>query len=162
MDQELIELARRLGETLKTCGLKMATAESCTGGLIAAAMTEIPGSSAWFERGFVTYSNEAKVELLGVNPRTLTEYGAVSAETAREMAAGALEHSRAEWAVAVTGIAGPDGGSDYKPVGTIYMAWQSSSGNLFEEKKLFDGDRRQVRMQTVKEAMSKLILFLQK
>ena len=114
IENDLVELAERLGQVLKAQNKKIATAESCTGGLIAAIITEIPGSSAWFDRGFVTYSNQAKVDMLAVLPETLAKFGAVSAETAQEMAAGALANSQADWSFAVTGIAGPDGGSNDK------------------------------------------------
>src|SRR5262245_38193992 len=119
----LESLARRVGASLKKRKLKLATAESCTGGWISQAVTSVAGSSAWFDRGFVTYSNEAKKELLGVRARTLLRRGAVSRETAKEMASGALERSRAQVAVAVTGIAGPGGGTREKPVGTVCFAW---------------------------------------
>ena len=153
MDNELFELAERLGQSLKAKGHKIATAESCTGGWIAQAITEIPGSSAWFDGGFVTYSNNAKVQMLGVNPKTLEEYGAVSAEVAKQMAAGALANSEADWAVAVTGIAGPDGGSEAKPVGTVYVAWQGKNGGVKVERLQLSGDRHQIRKQAVENAM---------
>src|SRR6267378_6142195 len=116
-------LARRVGARLKNRNLKLATAESCTGGWIAQAVTSVSGSSEWFDRGFVTYSNDAKKELLGVRARTLSRHGAVSEETAREMASGALARSRAQVALAVTGIAGPGGGTRKKPVGLVCFAW---------------------------------------
>ncbi len=122
MDSELDPLARRLGECLAARGWMLATAESCTGGWIAAAVTAIGGSSAWFDRGFVTYSNDAKVDMLGVSPHTLATHGAVSEETVREMAAGALARSRAQLAVAVSGIAGPSGGTAAKSVGMVCLA----------------------------------------
>ena len=153
MDNALFELAERLGQSLKAKGHKIATAESCTGGWIAQAITEIPGSSAWFDGGFVTYSNNAKVQMLGVNPKTLEEYGAVSAEVAKQMAAGALANSEADWAVAVTGIAGPDGGSEAKPVGTVYVAWQGKNGGVKVERLQLSGDRHQIRKQAVENAM---------
>jgi nicotinamide-nucleotide amidase len=153
MDNALFELAERLGQSLKAKGHKIATAESCTGGWIAQAITEVPGSSAWFDRGFVTYSNNAKVQMLGVNPKTLEQYGAVSAEVAKQMAAGALANSEADWAVAVTGIAGPDGGSEAKPVGTVYVAWQGKNGGVKVERLQLSGDRHQIRKQAVENAM---------
>lgn len=149
MEQELFELAEQLGVWLKTNRKTMATAESCTGGWIAQSITEVPGSSAWFDRGFVSYSNAAKVQMLGVNPETLEKYGAVSAETAKEMAMGALNRSDADVAVAVTGIAGPDGGTAEKPVGTVFIAWASKDGGSRVKKCRFYGDRRQIRAQTV-------------
>jgi nicotinamide-nucleotide amidase len=153
MDNELFELAERLGQCLKAKGYKIATAESCTGGWIAQAITEVPGSSVWFDRGFVTYSNNAKVQMLGVNPQTLAEHGAVSAEIAQQMAAGALANSEADWAIAVTGIAGPDGGSEEKPVGTVYIAWQSKARFSKVEKLQLPGNRHQIRRHTVIRAI---------
>jgi nicotinamide-nucleotide amidase len=157
MDNELYELAEQLGYKLKAGGLKIATAESCTGGWIAEVITEVPGSSAWFDRGFVTYSNNAKAEMLDVNPETLAQHGAVSAEIAQQMAAGALANSEADWAVAVTGIAGPDGGSEEKPVGTIYIAWQNKNGLTNVERMQFLGDRNQIRRQTVVKAITSIL-----
>jgi len=159
MDNELFALAERLGQSLKTKGHKIATAESCTGGWIAQALTEVPGSSAWFDRGFVTYSNNAKVQMLGVNPQTLAQNGAVSAEVAKEMAAGALANSEADWAIAVTGIAGPDGGSEEKPVGTVYIAWQNKTGFSKVERLSLSGNRHKVRSQTVKKAIDGMWVF---
>jgi len=153
MESELFELAEQLGRLLKANGKTIATAESCTGGWIAQTITEVPGSSAWFDRGFVTYSNAAKVQMLGVSPQTLEQYGAVSAETATEMVTGALAHSGADVAVAVTGIAGPDGGTQDKPVGTVFIAWAPKSGAAKVVKKQFTGNRRQIREQTVKNAI---------
>ncbi len=123
MTTDTFELAVRLGRALQDRHWTMATAESCTGGLIAGAITDVAGSSAWFDRGFVTYSNAAKVEMLGVRPETLAALGAVSEATAREMAAGALARSGADIAVAVTGVAGPAGGTPEKPVGLVCFAW---------------------------------------
>ncbi len=153
METELLQLAAQLGRSLHENGEKIATAESCTGGWIAQMITEIAGSSAWFDRGFVTYSNAAKVQMLGVKPETLQQYGAVSAETAREMVNGALAHSEATCAIAVTGIAGPDGGTLEKPVGTVYIAWQSKHKATKVIKQQFSGDRHQIRAQTVKIAI---------
>ena len=153
MDKEIIELARLLGGMLKQKGMKMVTAESCTGGGIAQAITEIPGSSAWFDRGFVTYSNEAKVQMLEVKQPTLDQYGAVSKEVAVEMAEGALINSHADLVVSVTGIAGPDGGSELKPVGTVYIAWKIKGENAACILHGFSGDRVHIREQTVKFAL---------
>lgn len=153
MDHEIIALAERLGRQLKAKGAKIATAESCTGGGIAQAITEIPGSSEWFDRGFVTYSNAAKIQMLGVRPETLERHGAVSAETAAEMAAGALARSEADCAIAVTGIAGPGGGTEAKPVGTVFIAWQWRGQEVRISKNLFQGSRRQIRAETVKAAI---------
>lgn len=149
MPQNLIGLAEQLGHFLKTNNKKIATAESCTGGWIAQCITEVPGSSAWFDRGFITYSNSAKIQMLGVLPETLLVHGAVSAETALEMVTGALTHSEADCAISVTGIAGPDGGSKEKPVGTIYIAWQTKNESAKIKKMLFTGTRQQIREQTV-------------
>lgn len=153
MENDLVELAERLGIWLKTKGKKIVTAESCTGGWIAQSITEVPGSSAWFDRGFVTYSNAAKIQMLDVKSGTLEKYGAVSSEAAKEMVMGALERSEAEFAVAVTGIAGPDGGTAEKPVGTVFIAWASRDGGSRVQKFPFQGDRRQIRAQTVRMAI---------
>src|SRR5215831_857510 len=126
----LASLARRVGSRLRRRGLMLATAESCTGGWIAQAVTSVAGSSDWFERGFVTYSNEAKKEMLGVRAATLSRHGAVSEEAAREMASGALKRSGAHVAIAVTGIAGPGGGTREKPVGTVCFAWATKKGAI--------------------------------
>jgi nicotinamide-nucleotide amidase len=158
MEAELLALATQLGLQLKANGKTVATAESCTGGGIAQIITEIAGSSAWFDCGFVTYSNNAKVRMLGVKPTTLEKYGAVSAEVALEMATGALIHSDADCAIAVTGIAGPDGGSIEKPLGTVFIArcYKNESAKII--KKQFLGNRHQVRTQTVKTALEWLLL----
>ena len=134
----------------------LVSAESCTGGWAAQAVTAVAGSSAWFERGFVTYSNEAKIELLGVSADTLARFGAVSEETAREMAQGALAHSHAGFSVAVTGIAGPSGGSTDKPVGMVCFAWASHAGATRAATHCFAGDREAVRRQTVLAALQGL------
>ena len=152
-----LPLAVRVGTVLKASARILATAESCTGGLIAGAITEVAGSSAWFDRGFVTYSNPAKVEMLGVRPRTLATAGAVSEATAAEMAAGALARSRADVAVAVTGIAGPDGGTPDKPVGTVCFAWARRGAAPVTATHHFPGDRAAVRAATVAMALQGLI-----
>ena len=159
MEPELIKLAERVGQCLKAKGHKVATAESCTGGWIAQAITEVPGSSDWFDRGFVIYSNTAKVQMLGVNPETIAQHGAVSAETAREMVAGALAKSESQWAIAVTGIAGPEGGSAEKPVGTVYIAWQSAAGFSTVTRFQFSGTRHQVRKQAVISALEGILTY---
>jgi len=159
MESELFELAEQLGRKLKASGKTIATAESCTGGWIAQTITDVPGSSAWFDRGFVTYSNAAKVQMLGVNPQALEDYGAVSAEIATEMAAGVLAHSDADIAVAVTGIAGPDGGMPEKPVGTVFIAWADINGVANVIKKQLSGNRRQIREKTVKSAIEGVVLL---
>lgn len=161
MDCELDTLAEQLGLQLKGMQLTVATAESCTGGWIAQAITSIPGSSAWFDRGFVTYSNAAKSDMLGVKTATLVKYGAVSAETAAEMVSGALAHSHADIAVSVTGIAGPDGGSVEKPVGTVYVAWQRRHDPPKIERLQLVGDRREIRQATVMKALNGIETLLQ-
>jgi nicotinamide-nucleotide amidase len=150
-------LAKRLGARLKARRLKLATAESCTGGWIAQATTSVAGSSEWFERGFVTYSNPAKKELLGVRARTLSRHGAVSRETARDMAAGALKRSRAQVAIAVTGIAGPGGGTRRKPVGTVCFAWSRKGGAVESVVRRFFGNRERIRRQSVVYALRGLL-----
>ena len=145
-----------LGEALRARGLRLATAESCTGGLIAAACTANAGSSDWFERGFVTYSNEAKTEMLGVPAALIAEHGAVSAEVARAMADGALARSNADLAVAVTGVAGPGGGSKDKPVGTVWLASVRTGRPAQAELLRLQGDRAAVRAQTVERALRRL------
>lgn len=136
---------------------KLALAESCTGGWVAKALTDLAGSSAWFDRGFVTYSNEAKQEMLGVSTTTLDRYGAVSQETVNEMAVGALKNSHADYSLSVSGIAGPDGGTDEKPVGLVWFAWADKKGVLLSDKKIFIGDRNAVREQAVEYALQRLI-----
>jgi nicotinamide-nucleotide amidase len=149
MSDDLQILAARLGERLLARGLRLATAESCTGGWIAKVVTDIAGSSGWFEGGLVTYSNEAKQELLGVTAATLTTQGAVSEATVREMVAGALARSRADLALAVSGIAGPGGGSPEKPVGTVWFAWGVRNGPVVARREQLAGDRTEVRRQSV-------------
>ena len=142
------ELAKRLGARLKRANEMLATAESCTGGWVAQVVTSVAGSSAWFERGFVTYSNAAKQELLGVRAETLRAHGAVSEETAREMARGALERSQGTIAVSITGVAGPAGGTPEKPVGTVCFAW-ARGDQVRSETRRFAGDRESIRRQSV-------------
>jgi len=137
----------------------LATAESCTGGLIAAACTDLAGSSAWFERGFVTYSNQAKTSMLGVAAALIASHGAVSEEVARAMAQGAVAHSPAQVAVAVTGVAGPTGGSRAKPVGTVWFGFMVD-GRLSSEMQRFGGDRAAVRAATVQHALQRLVQLL--
>jgi len=156
-ESETLALAAELGRRLAARGAFAATAESCTGGLVAGAITAIPGSSGWFDRGFVTYSNEAKLELLGVDPRTLERHGAVSEATARAMAEGAIQASRAQVAVAVTGIAGPDGGTPAKPVGMVCFAWAGREGPVTAATHHFPGDREAVRRASVVVAVRGLI-----
>jgi len=152
-------LAAQVGQALKAAGAKLATAESCTGGWVAQSLTSIAGSSDWFERGYVTYSNAAKQEDLGVPARTLEGHGAVSEETARAMATGALKKTGADATVAVTGIAGPGGGSPAKPVGTVCFAWVRG-GKIRSETKRFDGDRESVRRQSVIHALQGVLELL--
>ena len=152
-------LCMQLAEVLLREKIKLATAESCTGGLIAAACTDLSGSSAWFERGFVSYSNYAKADMLGVDAGLIERHGAVSEEVARAMARGAVAHSRAQIAVAVTGVAGPTGGSRDKPVGTVWFGW-NIQGQLYSEVQHFDGDRAAVRAATVHHALRQLLKHL--
>ena len=152
-------LCALLAEALLKKGFKLVTAESCTGGMIAAACTDLAGSSAWFERGFVTYSNDAKTELLGVEERVLRRAGAVCGPVAQAMAEGALAHSRAQVAVAVTGVAGPTGGSPAKPVGTVWFGF-ALPGQVVTEKCHFEGDRAAVRQATVRHALNRLLALL--
>ncbi|MGE3772564.1 MAG: CinA family protein [Gammaproteobacteria bacterium] len=154
---EIFDLSRTLGERLLARGWLLATAESCTGGGIAAAVTDVAGSSAWFDRGFVTYSNAAKQAMLGVPAATLEAHGAVSEATARAMAAGALARSAARIAVAVTGVAGPSGGSPAKPVGTVWFGYALADGAVHARLHRYDGDRAAVRMCTVARALADLI-----
>lgn len=146
----------KLAALLLARGWKLATAESCTGGMIAAACTDLAGSSDWFERGFVSYSNAAKSELLAVDPALIAAHGAVSEVVARAMAFGAIRHSHAQVSVAVTGVAGPGGGSKAKPVGTVWFGYQVD-GLLTSETRLFSGDRAAVREATVRHALDRLI-----
>ena len=148
-----------LAAALRARGWRLATAESCTGGLIAAACTSVAGSSDWFERGFVTYSNEAKSELLGVDAALIAAEGAVSESVVRAMAEGALAHSPADLAVAVTGIAGPGGGSASKPVGLVWLALAQRGGAVAAERLQLGGDRAAVRAQTVQIALARLLLI---
>ncbi len=152
-------LVTQLAVELKARGQMMVTAESCTGGLIAGACTDISGSSDWFERGFVTYSNAAKSELLGVPAALIAEHGAVSEPVVRAMASGALAHAHAQCSVAVTGVAGPNGGSADKPVGTVWFGWATPEG-VFSERQRFDGDRASVRQATVVHALAGLLTRL--
>jgi nicotinamide-nucleotide amidase len=152
-------LVEALAAALLARGQMLATAESCTGGMIAAACTDLSGSSQWFERGFVTYSNAAKVEQLGVDPSVIAQHGAVSELVARAMAFGAVRHSQAQVSVAVTGVAGPTGGSPDKPVGTVWFGFQVE-GRLVSELRHFDGDRAAVRRQTVEHALRTLVALI--
>jgi nicotinamide-nucleotide amidase len=152
-------LATTLGQRLRAAHAILVTAESCTGGWVAQIVTSVSGSSEWFERGFVTYSNASKQELLGVESATLERHGAVSEETAKEMALGALERSRGTVAVSITGVAGPGGGSAEKPVGTVCFAW-ASDGAARSETRHFAGDRESVRRQSVIHALEGVLKLL--
>jgi len=153
-------LAAQVGGMLKAHGLMLTTAESCTGGGVSQAITEIAGSSSWFERGFVTYSNDSKREMLGVSLDTLIHHGAVSEAVVREMAAGALRHSRAQVSLAVSGIAGPDGGSPDKPVGTVWFAWCVKDRTCVSSLHHFNGNRGEVRAQAVRVALQGVVDLL--
>jgi nicotinamide-nucleotide amidase len=156
-DAELRALAEQVGAALGRAGLTVMTAESCTAGWIAKTLSDIPGCSAWFDCGVAAYSYEAKQGLLGVRPETLLKHGAVSEETVMEMVSGALVHSGASIAVAVTGIAGPTGGTEDKPVGTVWIGWKRRGGYPVARMHHFDGDRESVRRQTVAEALRGLL-----
>ncbi len=153
-------LAAQVGQALKSHGLMLCTAESCTGGGVSQAITEIAGSSAWFERGYVTYSNLSKQQSLDVSAVTLLQYGAVSEATVREMVSGALAHSDAQIALAVSGIAGPDGGSAEKPVGTVWFAWGIEQSECVARAYHLIGDRTSIREQAVKIALEGVLALL--
>ena len=159
-DPVLYKLAEEVGAALKSRRLMLATAESCTGGWIAEAITMVPGSSDWFERGFVTYTYISKREMLGVREATLDKHGAVSEDIVREMVAGALARSRAQVAVAVSGVAGPAGGTPDKPVGFVCFAWGMKDGKPRSESKRFSGDREVVRRQSVEHALKGVLALL--
>lgn len=156
----LDKLAEQLGNSLLARGELLTAAESCTGGWLAQSVTAIAGSSAWFDRGFVTYSNAAKMDMLGVPETTLARHGAVSEPTARAMAQGALAHSLADWSVAITGVAGPSGGSPEKPVGTVCFAWAQKDAGCEAQTCHFAGDRAAVREQSVAHALKGLLARL--
>ena len=153
---DFTSIGMALGKLLLAKGLSLATAESCTGGGIATSLTNIPGASQWFERGFVTYSNEAKKEMLHIPSIIIERHGAVSAETVCAMAQGALVYSHATVSIAVSGVAGPTGGSDNKPVGTVFFAFTGKAFNTEITKKLFKGDRVQIRQQCIEFSLSHL------
>jgi len=159
-DTELNQLAAELGEKLRARGWMLATAESCTGGWIGQLITAQPGSSHWYERGFITYANIAKQEMLGVPADTLEIYGAVSEETASAMAAGALKRSHAQATLAISGIAGPGGGTPQKPVGLVCYGWALSDGTLLSSTCRLDGDREEIRSRAVAAALRGLIDLL--
>ncbi len=153
-------LAIELGALLKTRNLSLVLAESCTGGMVAQAVTSVAGSSAWFDRGFVTYSNQAKIEMLNVSAKTLEKFGSVSEEVAAEMVLGALKNSHSHIAGSITGIAGPDGGSKEKPVGTVSFAWAEISQPVTAITKKFNGNREEIRQQATATLMTGLIELL--
>ncbi len=157
-DIELYDLARQTGQYFLKEHQWLCTAESCTGGWLGKVLTDVVGSSSWYERGFITYSNQAKQDLLGVDNTLLAKYGAVSEESARAMAQGALKNSAADQSVAITGIAGPDGGTDSKPVGLVWFAWaDKNNSSIRTESVVFKGDREAVRRQAVMFALQNLI-----
>ncbi len=159
-DAELYQLAVETGQALRQRGMCLATAESCTGGWVGMVMTAVPGSSAWYDRGFITYSNDAKHAQLGVAMTTLDSAGAVSIATVREMAAGVLQHSVADIAVSISGIAGPGGATPQKPVGTVCIGWAMRDGGALETTYQFDGNRDDVRAQAVAAALRGVMALL--
>lgn len=161
-EDRLYQLAERVGEILKARGLMLATAESCTGGGVGEAITRVAGSSDWFERGFITYTYISKREMLGVSSDTLGTHGAVSEPTVREMVSGALDRSHAQVALAVSGTAGPGGGTSDKPVGTVCFAWGVQDGAVTSETRHFAGDREAVRKQSVIHALNGVLRLLEK
>lgn len=158
--KEIIDIAQQVGLLLQKHNLMLTTAESCTGGQVAQAITCIPGSAQWFERGFVTYSNTAKQEMLDVPETTLNSHGAVSVETAQAMAEGALQHSHTQVSIAITGIAGPSGGTSEKPVGTICFAWAKQGKATQTARKLFPGNREEIRNQATQFCLQQLLKFI--
>lgn len=157
MQTTLFTLAEKLGQSLLSSKRKLVTAESCTGGGLGYWITSIPGSSLWYERGFITYSNEAKNELLDVRLDTLKQFGAVSEETAREMAEGALKNSHSDVSVSITGIAGPDGGTRDKPVGTVWIGLAQKNKPSLTFHAVFKGDRATIRLSTLESAFTHLL-----
>lgn len=161
LEDRMEELAAAVGAALKSREMSLATAESCTGGWVGEAVTAVSGSSQWYDRGFITYTNQAKQDMLGVDEATLENHGAVSEETVREMARGALQHSWADVSVAISGIAGPTGGTPEKPVGLVWFAWATQNGAMRSEKHRFPGDRREVRRQAVETALKGVLALLE-
>ena len=157
LTDSVIELSRLLLQR----GMRIATVESCTGGGAAARFTELPGSSRWFDRGFVTYSNQAKVEMVGVREQTLSSHGAVSEAVALEMALGGVEYSEADCALSITGVAGPDGGSEDKPVGMVCFGWAGFGAQPRTETRYFEGDRQSVRRQSIRHAIGMAITLME-
>lgn len=152
MDNVISDVAARLISRQQM----LAVAESCTGGWLAKVCTDLPGSSVWFERGFVTYSNQAKHEMLGVSLETINTFGAVSQQTVEAMVSGVLSHSRADWSIAISGVAGPDGGSEVNPVGSVWFAWMQNNQSILTSKQKFSGDRNDVRQKSVEYALEEL------
>lgn len=159
-DSVVHQLAVRVGNKLRETRLMLSTAESCTGGMVATAITDISGSSGWFERGFVTYSNQAKTEMIGVPAELIDKHGAVSEPVARAMAEGALRNSRAQVSLAITGVAGPGGGTQAKPVGMVSFAWSNRLHTSFETV-VFKGDREQIRVQAAAHALRGLLALIE-
>ncbi len=156
-EQELKDLAEELGVCMKDKGVKLASAESCTGGWLAKIITDIPGSSEWFTGSVVCYSNESKTSLLGVQENTLTDFGAVSGDTVMEMVDGLFDRTNADIAVGVSGIAGPDGGTDDKPVGLVWLSWGKRGKSIFVKPYNFEGDREAVRKQSISQILKNLL-----
>lgn len=161
LSDQIDALVQRVAQMLRDRGLRLAVAESCTGGWVAAALTALPGSSDWFDRGYVTYSNAAKQQMLGVSQITLEAYGAVSEQTVAEMVDGVIQQGNCDLALAISGIAGPTGGSAEKPVGTVCFAWRFRQEPVITTRLHFDGDRQQVRVQAVIHALEQLIWQLE-
>ena len=159
-DQNLLDLAARVGESLTQRGWMLVTAESCTGGWVGQAVTAVAGSSIWYDRGFITYSNRSKCEMLGVQQSTLDHFGAVSPQTAQEMVMGALARSHAQIGLSITGIAGPDGGTTTKPVGMVCFAWASKEGLVQQETRHFKGDRKSIRHSAVTTSLQGILHLL--
>ncbi len=159
-EQELKDLAEQLGECMKAHGMKLAAAESCTGGWLAKIITDIPGSSAWFTGSVVCYSNESKHSLLGVNESVLNDFGAVSGEVVLEMADGLFSHTNADVVVSVSGIAGPDGGTKDKPVGLVWLSWGKRGESVYATPFNFDGNRESVRKQSIKQMLNNVLDLL--
>jgi nicotinamide-nucleotide amidase len=154
------DLISEIAEQLLAKHQFLAVAESCTGGWLSKVCTDLPGSSKWFERGYITYSNRAKVQMLGVNENTLDIYGAVSEQTVHEMVVGALSNNSAHWGIAISGVAGPDGGSKVNPVGTVWFAWLESGRTPVSIKKRFSGGREKIRQRSVEFALEELLKLL--
>lgn len=158
MIDDIKQFVLAVSDKLKETRQSVATAESCTGGGLSYWLTSVPGSSAWFDRAYVTYSNQAKIDMLGVRAATIASYGAVSAETAREMVEGLLQKSSATIGIAITGIAGPTGDSSDKPVGTVWIAWAKRGDDSKTEMHVFQGDRQEVRLRAIAKALEKILI----